>query len=151
MRAVLVALFLLFGTPILAVQPDEVLADPALEARARAVSALIRCPVCQGENIDDSNASIARDLRLVVRERLMAGDSDDQVIDYVVARYGEFVLFQPRAQGINWLLWGTGPVLLGLSLLAAGLYLRRRNDAPEDYSHPLSTEEQKRLDQIVGK
>ncbi|MGB7271206.1 MAG: cytochrome c-type biogenesis protein, partial [Albidovulum sp.] len=99
MRMVLIAIFCLQSGLALAVQPNEVLDDPALERRARAISTLIRCPVCQGENIDDSNADIAKDLRLVVRERLLAGDTDDQVIDYLVARYGEFILFSPRARG----------------------------------------------------
>ena len=89
----------LFASPALAVQPGEMLPDPALEARARAISETLRCPVCQGETIDDSNAPISRDLRLAVRERLVAGDSDAQVIDYIVDRYGEFVLFEPRSTG----------------------------------------------------
>jgi cytochrome c-type biogenesis protein CcmH len=150
MRSIVFAILIFLCAPALAVQPDEMLADPALEARARAVSGLIRCPVCQGETIDDSNATIAKDLRLVVRERLLEGDSDDQVIDYVVARYGEFVLFQPRAEGINWLLWGAGPMFLAMSLAAAGLYLRRRERAPEDFAQPLNAEERERLDQIIG-
>jgi cytochrome c-type biogenesis protein CcmH len=90
---------MLTAPPALAVQPDEVLPDAALETRARAISRDLRCPVCQGEAIDDSNAPISRDLRLLVRERLVAGDSDEEVVDYIVARYGEFVLFNPRASG----------------------------------------------------
>ena len=97
--------------PALAVQPDEVLADPALEARAREISRVLRCPVCQGESIDDSNAQISRDLRLYVRERLVEGDSDAQVLDAVSARFGEFVLFEPPARGVNWLLYLSGPVM----------------------------------------
>ena len=95
MRGLILGL-LLFASPALAVQPDEILADPVLEARARAISGDIRCPVCQGESIDDSSAPISRDLRLIIRERLVAGDSDREVVDYIVARYGEFVLFNPR-------------------------------------------------------
>ena len=91
MRA-LILLLALLATPAFAVQPDEMLPDPVLEARARSISENLRCPVCQGEAIDDSNAPISRSLRLAVRERLVAGDSDDQVVDYVVARFGEFVL-----------------------------------------------------------
>ncbi len=111
------ALSALMALPALAVQPDEVLDDPVLEARARAISRDLRCPVCQGESIDDSNAPISRDLRLVVRERLLAGDSDAEVVDFIVARYGEFVLFNPRAEGANLLLWLAGP---GLLLIGAG-------------------------------
>ena len=117
LRAALLAL-LLAATPALAVQPDEMLADPVLEARARDISRQIRCPVCQGESIDDSNAQISRDLRLAVRERLVAGDSDAEVIDYLVARYGEFVLYKPRLGGGTLLLW-FGP--LALVLIGAGL------------------------------
>ena len=147
-RAALLLLVLL-AAPAFAVQPDEMLADPALEARARGISALIRCPVCQGETIDDSNATIAKDLRLVVRERLLAADSDDQVIDYLVARYGEFILFSPRAAGANLVLWLAGPGLLVLSLAGAGLYLRRRRVAAEPSVRPLSPDEQARLAEIL--
>ena len=154
LRALILTLVFL-GTPVFlatsafAVQPDEMLADPALEARAREISALIRCPVCQGETIDDSNATIAKDLRLVVRERLLAGDSDDQVIDYLVARYGEFILFSPRATGANLVLWLAGPALLAGALFGAGLYIRRRRFAPEPTVQALSPEEQARLTEIL--
>lgn len=132
----------------IAVQPDEILADPVLETRARDISKLLRCPVCQGENIDESNAPVARDLRLVVRERLTAGDSDDAVLDFVVARFGEFVLFQPRVEGANLILWAAGPAMLLLGLGAAGLYLRgRRAVAPT--SAGLSDAERARLDDIL--
>lgn len=103
--------------PVLAVQPDEVLPDPALEARARSISAGLRCMVCQNQSIDDSNADLARDLRVLVRERLVAGDSNAQVIDYVVARYGEFVLLQPRFTWRNALLW-LAPAMLLLAGIA---------------------------------
>ena len=119
------ALFLL-ATPVFAVQPDEILADPVLEARARAISGDIRCPVCQGESIDDSSAPISRDLRLIIRERLVAGDSDRKVVDYIVARYGEFVLFNPRAEGSTWILWLAGPALLIAGIAVAVLSQRRR-------------------------
>jgi cytochrome c-type biogenesis protein CcmH len=148
MRAILLCLALALAGPALAVQPDEILADPALESRARDISALLRCPVCQGETIDDSNATIARDLRLLVRERLVAGDSDDQVIDYVVDRYGEFVLFRPRATGANLILWVAGPAMLAAALLGAAVYLRRRRAAPEAAA-PLSDEENARLREIL--
>lgn len=145
----LILIVVFFAAPVLAVQPDEILTDPGLEARARAISTLIRCPVCQGETIDDSNATIARDLRLVVRERLLAGDSDDQVIDYLVSRYGEFILFRPRLVGANLILWVAGPALLLVSLIGAGAYIRRRRFAPEPTVQALSHEEQARLAEIL--
>ncbi len=148
MRRLLVCLLLL-GSPVLAVQPDEVLADPALEARARTLSALVRCPVCQGESIDESNATIARDLRLVLRERLSAGDSDDQVIAWLVDRYGEFILFRPEARGANLILWIAGPVMLGTGLLGAALYLRRRRTAAGP--QPLSAEEEARVSALLAR
>lgn len=147
MRRLILILALILATPAIAVQPGEVLPDPALEARARALSALIRCPVCQGESIDESNADIAHDLRLVLRERLVAGDSDDQVIDYLVQRYGEFILFRPRANGANLILWVAGPAMLLAALIGAGLYLRRR--AQPETTPDLSADEQGRLNDIL--
>ena len=136
--------------PVHAVQPDEVLADPGLEARARAISRDLRCPVCQGESIDDSNAPISRDLRLVVRERIMAGDSDAQVVDFVVSRYGEFVLFNPRAEGANLILWLAGPGVFLLGAAGALVYIRRRGQAaPAEAA--LTAEEQARLRDLTGK
>lgn len=113
-RLLLASAFLLAAAPAFAVNPDEVLADPALEARARALSAELRCMVCQNQSIDDSNAELARDLRLLVRERLKNGDSDEAVIEYVVSRYGEFVLLNPRLRGETLLLWGA-PIVLFLA------------------------------------
>lgn len=130
MRAVILAL-LLIASPAFAVQPDEILADPLLEARARDISHNLRCPVCQGETIDDSSAPISRDLRLTVRERLLAGDSDAEVVDYIVARFGEFVLFTPRAEGSGLILWLAGPALLLGGLALAVAMMRRRAKAPE--------------------
>lgn len=135
--------------PVAAVQPDEVLSDPALEARARSISQTLRCPVCQGETIDESNAPISRDLRLAVRERLVAGDSDAQVTDYIVNRFGEFVLFQPRANGSNLILWLAGPVLLLVALAGALVYLRRRQSLPEVAPAALTAVEQARLRDIL--
>ena len=136
---------LLFASPALAVQPDEILADPVLEARARAISGDIRCPVCQGESIDDSSAPISRDLRLIIRERLVAGDSDREVVDYIVARYGEFVLFNPRAEGSNLILWLAGPALF-LAALAVAVAAQRRRLVPEAR---LSDAEKARLSEIL--
>ncbi|WP_444463255.1 cytochrome c-type biogenesis protein [Rhodobacter capsulatus] len=110
------ALLMLLATPVHAVQPDEVLSDPGLEARARQISQVLRCPVCQGENIDESNAGVSRDLRLAVRDRLVAGDSDAQVIDYIRARFGEYVLFEPERRGANLILYWIGPAVLVVAL-----------------------------------
>ncbi|MDR7125404.1 cytochrome c-type biogenesis protein [Pseudotabrizicola sp. 4114] len=137
-------------SPAFAVQPGEVLADPGLEARARAISRDLRCPVCQGESIDDSNAPISRDLRLVVRERIMAGDTDAQVIDFVVSRYGEFVLFNPKPEGANLILWLAGPGVLLLGGLGAFLYIRRRGQAAAPVE-ALTADEQARLRELMKK
>ncbi len=147
MRALLVALTLLMAAPAFAVQPDEVLDDPVLESRARDISAGLRCVVCRNESIDDSNAEIARDMRLIVRERLLAGDSDSEVVQYLVDRFGEFVLLEPRRDGVNLILWVSGPVLLLLGLGVAVVALRRRPD-PE---RPLSADEEARLREILRK
>ena len=146
----LVIVLMLICTPVFAVQPDEILDDPALEARARALSKGLRCLVCQNESIDESEAKLARDLRILLRERLVAGDSDTEAVDFIVARYGEFVLLNPRATGANWLLWAAGPLML---LLAGGLgagYLRRRATDAARNEDPLSPEEKARLDDILG-
>lgn len=143
------ALALSPALPVLAVQPDEILSDPALEARARAISRELRCPVCQGEAIDDSNAPVSRDLRLLVRERLLEGDSDEEVLDFIVARYGEFVLFNPRPEGANLLLWAAGPILLLLGGGLAFAYTRRRADAVAAGEAALTPEEEARLKDLV--
>ena len=140
-----VLLFCLLAFQAVAVQPDEMLQDPALEARARAITETLRCPVCQGESIDDSSAPISRDLRLAVRARLVAGDSDDQVIDYVTARYGEFVLFKPRMTGAGLWLWLAGPIMLMLGALMAWGFVRRR--APE--TAPITAAERAELDRLL--
>ncbi len=148
MRALILILSLLIALPALAVQPDEVLSDPALEARAREISKVLRCPVCQGETIDESNAPISRDLRLYLRERLVAGDSDAKAVDAVVDRFGEYVLFQPPARGMNWLLYLAGPLMAGFALLLGWRFIRARRptDAPAEV---LSADEKARLDQIM--
>nr|WP_233501164.1 cytochrome c-type biogenesis protein [Thalassococcus profundi] len=138
-----------FATPAWAVLPDEVLDDPALEARARELSKGLRCLVCQNESIDESNASLARDLRLLVRERLVAGDTDEEVIDFIVARYGEFVLLNPTTRGANWLLWAAGPAMLLLALGIGVFYVRARAKAPAETETGLSDAEQARLREIL--
>lgn len=149
MRRLVLLLSLLLPMAAFAVQPDEVLPNPAAESRARQISQKLRCPVCQGENIDESNAPISRDLRLYVRERIVAGDSDDQVIDAVVDRFGEFVLFQPRARGGNLVLWLAGPVMALLAALLAWRFLRSRDRAKPQPAEALSQAERDRLDQIM--
>ncbi len=146
MRKILILLAFI-AAPAFAVQPDEMLKDPALEARARAITANLRCPVCQGESIDDSNAPISRDLRLAVRERITLGDSDDQVIDYVTTRYGEFVLFKPRTTGSGLILWLAGPLMLLAGAGIALVTLRARGAAPEVAA--LSKAEQAELDKLL--
>jgi cytochrome c-type biogenesis protein CcmH len=148
MRAALVLALWLSATAAGAVQPDEILPDPAQEARARAIAAELRCPVCQSESIDDSNADIARDLRLLVRERIVAGDTDAEVRDFVVARYGEYVLFRPRLSLGNAPLWLAGPafLLLGGGLAIAYVRRRARQAGPVQ---PLSSTEEARLRRIL--
>jgi len=132
-----------------AVTPDEMLQDPALEARARTLSQELRCMVCQNQSIDDSEAPLAHDLRVLVRERLQAGDSNRQVLDYLVARYGEFVLLKPRVEMRTLLLWGLPPLALVVGAAALILALRRRN-AEMIPVQPLSTAERERLAALVG-
>jgi len=140
----------LLAAPASAVAPDEVLDDPALEARARSLSAELRCMVCQNQSIDDRDAPLAKDLRVLVRERLVAGDSDAEVVDYLVSRYGEFVLLKPRVAWHTAVLWGAGPVALICGLIGIVWTLRRRRttNAPA-VEQPLSDEEKRRLDAIV--
>lgn len=135
--------------PVLAVQPDEILDDPALEERARDISEGLRCLVCRNESIDESNAELARDLRLLVRERLVAGDSDQEVMEFVVDRYGEYVLLNPTMTGSNWILWASGPAMLLVAMVMALLYLRRRSRAPAPSDRTLSTEERARLSELL--
>lgn len=126
--ALLIAL--LWSSPLWAVQPDEMLSDPVLEARARALSEELRCMVCQNESIDDSAAPLAHDLRVLVRQRMQAGDSDAQVLDFLVARYGEFVLLKPRLSWHTAALWGLPPAVLLIGIVMLVVVARRRNDAP---------------------
>ncbi|WP_438981158.1 cytochrome c-type biogenesis protein [Lentibacter sp.] len=142
--------FLLWALPAFAVQPNEVLSDPKLEERARDLSQGLRCLVCRNENIDDSNAELARDLRLLVRERLVEGDTDEEVLDFVVSRYGEYVLLNPTKGGSNVILYYAGPGMLLLALLIGGLYLRTRARATPEGSNSLSDDETRRLKQIMG-
>lgn len=130
-------------------QPDEILEDAELEARARVISQELRCVVCRNESIDDSNAPLARDMRLLVRERLVAGDNDDEVMEFLVARYGEFVLLRPRVAGANLILWIAAPAMFLFALGAALVYLRRRQGATEAATPRLSPEEEARLKELL--
>jgi cytochrome c-type biogenesis protein CcmH len=120
------------AAPAAAVQPDEVLADQRLEARARDLSRELRCMVCQNQSIDDSDAGLARDLRVLVRERLMAGDSDQQVLDFLTARYGDFILLKPRFSPQTAILWLTPATLLTIGVLALLLLVRRQRKQEAD-------------------
>lgn len=147
----LLLILALLAAPVWAVQPDEILDDPVLEDRARELSKGLRCLVCRNESIDESDASLARDLRILLRERLVAGDSDEEAVEFIVDRYGEYVLLNPTVTGANWLLWGAGPLML---LLAGGMgliYLRGRATAKASAETPLSAEEQARLNDILGR
>ena len=140
------ALLLALAAPAFAVQPDEVLQNPQLETRARALSQHLRCMVCQNQSIDDSDAPLARDLRLLVRERLSAGDSDSQVIDFLVSRYGEFVLLKPRFEWHTAALWLLPPVILLAGAIAVFRSTRRRPVAPDP---ALSEAERAKLSAIL--
>jgi cytochrome c-type biogenesis protein CcmH len=144
----LFALCVLAALPAHAVQPDEVLPDPALEARARAISEGLRCLVCQNQSIDDSDAPLAKDLRLLVRERLKAGDSDQEIVDFIVARYGEFVLLKPRFETHTLVLWFATPAVFLAALLLIALAYRRRKASAESLA-PLSVNEKRRLKRLL--
>jgi cytochrome c-type biogenesis protein CcmH len=150
-RFLMIALFVVLVAPTaaFAVQPDEMLKDPALETRARNLSSELRCMVCQNQSIDDSEAPLARDLRLLVRERLTQGDSDRQVLDFLVARYGAFVLLKPPFELHTLLLWGLTPMVL-LAGMAALFMLARRRKTVNMSQSALSSEEQGRLSTLVG-
>lgn len=141
----LILILLLLAGPVFAVQPSEILSDPVLESRAREISAGLRCPVCQNESIDESNATISHELRVLLRERLVAGDTDAQVVDFLVARFGEFILLQPDGQGANLILWAAAPVMLIIALMVGWITIRRRAPAEEQ----LSEAERAELEQIL--
>jgi cytochrome c-type biogenesis protein CcmH len=150
--ALVFALAVMVGSPAAyAVQPDEIMSDPAKEARARSLSRELRCMVCQNQSIDDSEAPLARDLRLLVRERIAAGDSDTQVIDFLVARYGEFVLLKPRLERHTLLLWLLPPLALAGGGLALWMYSRRRTGSgTEAAAVTLTPDEEARLAALIS-
>lgn len=148
--AVLAALLLgLTASSAVAVQPGEVLADPALEARAREIGRELRCLVCQNQSIDDSDADLARDLRVLVRERLRAGDSDRRVVDYVVSRYGDFVLLRPPLKASTYALWFGTPLALLLAVVAIVAYYRNRQRRVGEVAAPLSAADEERLARVL--
>jgi len=150
-RLVLIAVLFALLAPgaAFAVRPDEMLKDPALEARARHLSEELRCMVCQNQSIDDSEAPLAHDLRVLVRQRLEAGDSDRQVLDYLVSRYGDFVLLKPPFKLETLLLWGLPPLALLVGLAGIVVMARRRTTLVER-PEPLSSEEQAKVSTLVG-
>lgn len=147
--ALLSALLASTGLPALAITPGEALDDPVLEERARSISKTLRCLVCQNQSIDDSNADLAKDLRLLVRERVVAGDTDEEVKAYIVARYGDFVLLKPPFKAKTYALW-LGPIAV-LALAAAGVlaYYRRQRRRPETAGAPLDPEERRRVEALL--
>jgi cytochrome c-type biogenesis protein CcmH len=151
LRSVICAVFVLLvlgAAPLRAVEPKEMLSDPALEARARTLSKELRCMVCQNQSIDDSEAPLAHDLRVLVRERLQAGDNDQQVLNFLVARYGEFVLLRPPFAWHTAALWGLPPAALVAGIVAIVLVLRRRRSSSGEADN-LSAAEEARLTELL--
>ena len=149
MRAAVLGCALLLAAPAAAVTPAERLPDPVLEARARDISRELRCVVCQNQSIDDSDAQLAADLRILVRERLVAGDSDEQVVAFLTARYGDYVRLRPSFAGANLVLWLAPAAVLGAGLIAAARYVRRR--APAGQEAPLAEDEERELSAILAR
>ncbi len=140
--------------PALAVEPSEMLDDPVLEARARVISKQLRCVVCQNQSIDESNADLARDMRVLVRNRLLAGESNQQVLDYMVSRYGDFVLLNPPFKMSTYALWFGPGVIVALGIFAVAAFFRTKSDSGQAADGPpilvaLNHEEQQRLDKIM--
>lgn len=154
MRRIVIGVFalaLLAAAPAHAVQPDEIMQDPAKEARARNLSKELRCMVCQNQSIDDSDAPLAKDLRILVRERLATGESDKQVLDFLVARYGEFVLLRPRLEWHTLLLWLLTPFVLIAGAAALWWHNRRRNqNRGADSGATLTADEEARIERLLG-
>ena len=149
LAVILIGLLAFSAGPAGAVKPDEMLDDPVLEARARDISAGLRCLVCQNQSIDDSNAELARDLRLLVRERLVSGDSDDEVRAYVVARYGDFILLKPPFKPETYFLWFGPGIILVLGAIGVAVYMRRRPAPGAGDNPPLDPAEEARLARLL--
>jgi len=151
MRSFLLAVVLGLAAGLaVAVEPGERLVDPVLESRARALGSELRCLVCQNQSIDDSNADLAHDLRVLIRERLSAGDSDSQVLQFMVRRYGDFILLNPPVRADTYLLWFGPFAVLALGAFGAALYLCRNRGAPEQAPAPLSADERRRLERLLA-
>lgn len=149
LHLIAVTLMLALSGPAFAVQPDEILDNPVLEQRARDLSSGLRCLVCRNESIDESNADLARDMRILVRERLVAGDSDAEVVNFLVERYGEYVMLRPTTQGSNILLWIAAPALFLIAFGGAVFYLRSRARQKPEIDE-LSDAEKQRLDELLN-
>lgn len=149
LRTLLAVLCVALASPAWAVQPDEILDDPVLESRARDISAGLRCLVCRNESIDESNADLARDMRLLVRERLVEGDSNEDAVAFIVDRYGEYVLLRPTTDGANIILWVAAPIMFLIALGSAVIYLRQRDKAPEADKTGLNDDEKRRLQELL--
>jgi len=153
LQKVIFILLISISSTVNAVEPREILENPLLEERARQISKDLRCLVCQNESIDESDAALARDLRVLVRERLQLGDSNDEVLQFVVDRYGEFALLRPRIDGVNYILWWFGPLFLLFSITTALMYVGKLGNISRnsgDSTAPLNDEERKKLKEIVG-
>jgi cytochrome c-type biogenesis protein CcmH len=148
--ALLLLVLIALGGIARGVEPGERLADPALEARARAIGSELRCLVCQNESIEDSNADLAHDLRVLLRQRIAAGDTDQQAIDFIVRRYGQFVLLKPRLEPATYALWFGPPAVLILAVIAIALNLRRRRDQTGARPAPLDDAERQRLAKLLS-
>lgn len=149
MRMLALLLCLVAVPAAAAVDPDEIFDDPALEERARGLFKDLRCVVCRNEAIDESNADLARDMRLMVREQLAAGATDEEAMNFMVERYGEYVLLRPTTEGVNLVLWAAAPAMFVVALAGAVLYLRRRRSASDSLSAELSPEEEARLRELT--
>ena len=151
-RAVVLAVLMsALSAPAAAVEPDEILPDPGLENRARAISKQLRCLVCQNQSIDDSDAPLARDLRIIVRERLTAGASDDEVVRFVAQRYGDYVLLSPPFKATTYALWLGPAAIFLIGAAAAAVFLRRRRAAIPEEAAPLSERDRARLDRLLDR
>ena len=151
MKFLIFILFFLLGSVVQAVEPHEVLQNKFLEQRARDISKGLRCPVCQNESIDESSADLSADLRLLVRERLLEGDSDQEVVDFIVARYGEFVRLEPNLTGSNFMLWATAPFLLLIGLAMGLFFIRRQAEREKNEDDELSDNEKTKLERILNR
>ena len=150
MKYLIFTSLMLLASMVMAVEPHEILPDHTLEERARDISKGLRCPVCQNESIDESSAEIAADLRVLVRERIMEGDSDREVVDFVVARYGEFVLLRPSITGVNLFLWAMPPLMLLIALMIGVLFIRSRiGSTGETQDKGLSEVEKAELEKLL--